>query len=65
MLVPNGKLVYAIHLSRVSTPSNVNGGSKIDKDGATVVIEAGGVVVVAMASQNIIVKENQPVSIVK
>ena len=65
MLVPNGKFVYAIYLSRVSTPSNVNGGSKIDKDGATAVIEAGGVVVVAMASQNIIVKENQPVSILK
>ena len=55
-------MVYAAHLSGVTTPRNVRGGARIEESAQTSIIEPGGVFVVAMETQNIIVRENNTVN---
>lgn len=62
MLVPKEKMVYAVYISRVATPLIVRGGAKIDESAQTSVLEPGGLLVVAIEKQNIMVLENDTVS---
>jgi hypothetical protein len=55
-------MVYAAYLSGVTTPRNVRGGARIEESAQTSIIEPGGVFVVAMETQNIIVRENNTVN---
>lgn len=63
VLTPQQKMVYAVYLSGVATPLNVRGGAKIDESARTSIIEPGGVFVVSTETQNIVVKENETVSL--
>jgi hypothetical protein len=56
-------MVYGVYLSRVTTPGNVRGGARIDESAQSSIVEPGGVVVVAIETQNIIVRENMTVSL--
>ena len=61
--VPQRKMVYAAYISLVVTPLNVRGGARIDENARTSIVEPGGVLVVAMHSQDIVVRENDTVSV--
>ena len=64
MLVPKEKMVYAVYISGVTTPRNVRGGARIDESAQTSIIEPAGVFVVAMSIQNVVVRENDTVSLI-
>ena len=63
VLVPEEKMVYAVYISGVTTPRNVRGGARIDESAQISIIEYGGVFVVAMNTQNVLVRENGTVSL--